>query len=412
MENNKVIPQLRFPGFKGDWEKKKFKDITFPAGKKNSQNLPYERYSISNEVGFYPQSDQFEDGGGYLKDIDCRQYIVVPPKSFAYNPARINVGSIGYQDLGKEVIVSSLYEVFRTSDACYDPFLWQWFHTDVFHRMVVNVQEGGVRQYFFYEKLKECSIYLPSISEQKKIADCLAVEDDLISAQKRKVEALRSHKQGLMQLLFPQPGETTPRLRFPGFSGEWKEKKMSEVFSRITRKNAENNLNVLTISAQYGLISQLEFFKKSVAASDVTGYFLLKKGEFAYNKSSSQGRPFGAIKPLRLYDKGVVSTLYICFKCNDSREIDFWDQYFDAGLLDKELMSIAQEGARNHGLLNIPTSGFFNLSVLTPSIDEQQKIAFCLSSLDNTIQAESDKLDALKAHKKGLMQQLFPQPTK
>ena len=156
----------------------------------------------------------------------------------------------------------------------------------------------------------------------------------------------------------------------------------------------------------------MEFFKKSVAASDVTGYYLLKKGEFAYNKSSSQGRPFGAIKPLRLYDKGVVSTLYICFKCNDPREIDFWDQYFDAGLLDKELMSIAQEGARNHGLLNIPTSGFFNLSVFSPSIDEQQEIALCLSALDDTIQVETDKLEALKDHKKGLMQQLFPQPTK
>lgn len=230
----------------------------------------------------------------------------------------------------------------------------------------------------------------------------------MIFAQEKKVEALKNHKKGLMQQLFPQNGETTPRLRFPGFAGEWEEKKMSDVFTRVTRRNTENNQNVLTISAQYGLISQLEFFKKSVAAADVTGYYLLKKGEFAYNKSSSQGKPFGAIKPLRLYDKGVVSTLYICFKCNDPREIDFWDQYFDAGLLDKELMSIAQEGARNHGLLNIPTSGFFGLSVLSPSIDEQQKIASCLSALDDTIVAETDKLEALKAHKKGLMQQMFP----
>ena len=107
-------------------------------------------------------------------------------------------------------------------------------------------------------------------------------------------------------------------------------------------------------------------------------------------------------------NKGVVSTLYICFRCKNSTEIDFWEQYFDAGLLDKELLSIAQEGARNHGLLNIPTSGFFDLSVLSPSIGEQQEIASCLSALDDTIQFESDKLDALKAHKKGLMQQLFP----
>lgn len=200
-----TAPALRFPGFSGNWEKKKFKDITVPAGKKNRQNIPYERYSISNEDGFYPQSSQFEDGGGYLKDIDCRQYIIVPPKSFAYNPARINVGSIGYQDLGKDVIVSSLYEVFQTKDGIDDAFLWQWFHTDIFRRMVINVQEGGVRQYFFYEKLRECSINLPTLSEQKIIAACLEAEDQMIAAQEQKVEFLKNHKKGLMQQLFPQP---------------------------------------------------------------------------------------------------------------------------------------------------------------------------------------------------------------
>ncbi len=202
-QNSETTPRLRFPGFTEEWEKRMFKDITVPAGKKNRQNLPYERYSISNEVGFYPQSVQFEDGGGYLKDIDCRQYIIVPPKSFAYNPARINVGSIGYQNLGKDVIVSSLYEVFQTITDCDDSFLWQWFHTDIFHKMVVNVQEGGVRQYFFYEKLKECAILLPSLLEQKKIADCLTSFDEIIASEEKKTDYLKIYKKGLMQQLFP-----------------------------------------------------------------------------------------------------------------------------------------------------------------------------------------------------------------
>ena len=231
----------------------------------------------------------------------------------------------------------------------------------------------------------------------------------MITSQSQEAEALANHKKGLLQQIFPRSGESIPRLRFPGFNGAWEEKPLSDVFTRKKKKNAGNNQNVLTISAQYGLISQLDFFKKSVAAADVTGYYLLSKGDFAYNKSSSQGRPVGAIKPLKLYDKGVVSTLYICFSCNNPKEIDFWEQYFDAGLLDKEIMAIAQEGARNHGLLNIPTSGFFGLSVLSPSIDEQLKIAECLMAIDDNITASIAKLDALKAHKKGLMQQLFPQ---
>ena len=168
----------------------------------------------------------------------------------------------------------------------------------------------------------------------------------------------------------------------------------------------------MTISAQYGLISQLEFFKKSVAAADVTGYYLLHRGDFAYNKSSSQGKPVGAIKPLKMYDKGVVSTLYICFRCKDPNAVDFWEQYFDAGIYDKEIMAIAQEGARNHGLLNVPTRDFFNLKVWTPKPAEQQKIAGCLSELDKLIAAETAELASLKEQKKGLMQQLFPEPSK
>jgi type I restriction enzyme S subunit len=252
----------------------------------------------------------------------------------------------------------------------------------------------------------------PSLPEQKKIAECLTEMDNLVSAQAQKVDALKEKKKGLMQQLFPQPGQTTPKLRFPGFTGDWEEKKLGEVFSRLTEKNVEDNKNVLTISAQYGLISQLDFFKKSVSAADVTGYYLLHKGDFAYNKSSSQGKPVGAIKPLKLYDKGVVSTLYICFRCKDSNAIGFWEQYFDAGILDKEIMSIAQEGARNHGLLNVPTSDFFELKVLMPKTSEQQKIAEFLTALDEQIAAESAKVDALKDHKKGLMQQLFPQTGK
>lgn len=248
----------------------------------------------------------------------------------------------------------------------------------------------------------------PTKAEQQKIAECLSSVDNLIQAEADQLQALKDHKKGLMQQLFPQEGETTPRLRFPGFEGAWKEKKLGDVFKRITRKNKENNKNVLTISAQYGLVSQIDFFNKSVAAADVTGYYLLEKGDFAYNKSSSSGNPVGVIKPLKMYDKGVVSTLYICFRCNNPASISFWEQYFNAGCLDAEIRTIAQEGARNHGLLNVPTSDFFTLTIIAPSLPEQQKIAECLSSLDEGIAAQQQKVEALKEHKKGLMQKLFP----
>lgn len=409
-KHNSRAPKFRFPGFEGEWEEKTFGELYKKNNVKNDLSFGVDKIISVANMYFKPDANVGDEE--YLKSYNIFRLGDIAyegNKSANYAYGRFVENTIG------DGIVSHVFDVYTpiSKDHC----LGYWKYAINYERIMRPVLEKStikstmMTNLIAKDFLKQKTL-VPSLAEQQIIAECLEAEDRMISAQEQRVEALKECKQGLMQQLFPRSGETTPRLRFPGFTGEWKEKKMSDVFSRITRKNSENNLNVLTISAQYGLISQLEFFKKSVAASDVTGYYLLKKGEFAYNKSSSQGRPFGAIKPLRLYDKGVVSTLYICFKCNDPREIDFWDQYFDAGLLDKELMSIAQEGARNHGLLNIPTSGFFNLSVLSPSIDEQQEIALCLSALDDTIQVETDKLEALKDHKKGLMQQLFPQPTK
>lgn len=383
------IPRLRFSGYNGEWEERNVEEvcttITPPLKLQSTDYLSVGKYPIvdqsqslicgwtNDETGLITKSPViiFGDHTCVLKYID-----------FPFVQ-----GADGVKILSPKKGYNPLY---------------------IYQALLANpVKQDGYKRHF--SDLKEKTYLFPtSLEEQDRIAKCLSEEDKIISALAQKVVSLKELKKGLVQQLFPQNGETTPRLRFPGFTGEWVEKPLSDVFTRLTRKNAENNQNVLTISAQYGLISQLDFFKKSVAAADVTGYYLLSKGDFAYNKSSSQGRPVGAIKPLKLYDKGVVSTLYICFSCNNPKEIDFWEQYFDAGLLDKEIMAIAQEGARNHGLLNIPTSGFFGLSVLSPSIDEQLKIASCLSALDDTIVTETDKLEALKAHKKGLMQQLFP----
>jgi len=392
-------------------EKKKIKDITAPAGRKNKQNLPYERYSISNETGFYPQADQFEDGGGYLKDIDCRQYIIVPPKSFAYNPARINVGSIGYQNIGKEVIVSSLYEVFQTNDEVDDRFLWQWFHTDVFHKMVLNVQEGGVRQYFFYDKLKECTIYLPSPDEQKKIAECLEAIDQMISAQNQKVESLKARKKGLMQQLFPQPGATTPVLRFPGFTGEWQEKPLSH-FLHEHKTKSDGKCEVHSVSVAKGVINQVEYLGRSFAASDTSKYNLAKPGDIIYTKSPTGAFPYGIVKQNKNPYNVIVSPLYAVYTPVNQYVGYILDSYFESSVnTNNYLSSLIQKGAKN--TIQISNDTFVSKSMCLPSDPaEQQKIAECLETLDNLIAAESKKLESLKTHKKGLMQQLFPQPVK
>ena len=200
-QEGKSIPDVRFAGFKGDWELVSLKDITFPSGTKNKDNLPYKSYSISNELGFVPQNEQFENGGT-MANADKRMYYIVSPDSFAYNPARINVGSIGYDDLNEDVIVSSLYVIFKTDNKTNNRFLNYWFKTNVFKRLVELYQEGGVRLYFFYDKLCACSMRRPSLAEQNKIADYFANLDSQIILQTQRLEKLKQIKSACLDNMF------------------------------------------------------------------------------------------------------------------------------------------------------------------------------------------------------------------
>lgn len=190
---------------------------------------------------------------------------------------------------------------------------------------------------------------------------------------------------------------------------DWEVLRLKDKFDRLSRKNAEGNTNVLTISAQYGLINQEEFFKKEIASDDKSNYYLLHRGEFAYNKSYSNGYPFGAIKRLSRYDKGVVSPLYICFSANaDNACPEYYEQYFEAGKMNHEIQAFAQEGARNHGLLNISVSDFFNSFILVPPVAEQEKIAKILSAQNKVIRCYEKKIAQLQLMKKYYLQNMFP----
>ena len=181
----------------------------------------------------------------------------------------------------------------------------------------------------------------------------------------------------------------TPNIRFKGFTDDWEQRKLEEIVERVTRKNQDLVSELpLTISAQYGLIDQNEFFDKRVASKDVSGYYLIYNGEFAYNKSTSTDAPWGAIKRLDKYENGVLSTLYIVFKIRNEEEVnsDFLVTYYDTSNWHKDIQAIAAEGARNHGLLNIAPADFFKTELMMPQdIDEQKKIGDYFKSLNDLI---------------------------
>lgn len=202
-----------------------------------------------------------------------------------------------------------------------------------------------------------------------------------------------------------------PNIRFKGFTDDWGTSKLCEIADRITRKNSDNSSNLpLTISAQYGLIPQVDFFNSRIASRDVSNYFLIKRGEFAYNKSTSDGYPFGAIKRLDKYDMGVLSTLYIIFHLRQEFNSDYVVSYYDTYYWNNEVAMVAAEGARNHGLLNISAKDFFETHINLPAkIKEQEIIGRYYITLNNLVNNVSLKLDKLYSLKKTMFVKMFPQ---
>jgi len=242
---------------------------------------------------------------------------------------------------------------------------------------------------------------LPPLLEQKRIVAVLEAWDKYIEGLDCKVEIKKNIKKGLLQRLL------TGKKRLKGFSGKWLNVKLGHLCTRIRQKNAEDNGNILTISAQYGLINQQKYFKKRIAADSLHNYYLLEKGDFAYNKSYSNGFPMGAIKRLKNYDKGVVSSLYIVFRARSINPI-YLDLYFESGLFVRELSLVAQEGARNHGLLNIGINDFFEIDVHVPvDLKEQEAIATILTKADDEIEVLQRKKALVEAQKKYLLNNLI-----
>ena len=204
-----------------------------------------------------------------------------------------------------------------------------------------------------------------------------------------------------------------PAIRFKRFTDSWEQRKLGDVVNRVTRKNQDLVSELpLTISAQYGLIDQNEFFDKRVASKDVSGYYLIENGEFAYNKSTSTDAPWGAVKRLDHYENGVLSTLYIVFGIKENNPIDsnFLVSYYNTNLWHKGIREIAAEGARNHGLLNIVPADFFETELMIPQdIEEQKQIGKFFKELEALITLHQRKYDKLQIIKKAMLEKMFPQ---
>lgn len=308
-----------------------------------------------------------------------------------------------YPQIGKYAIGQRTV-CLRVNSFLESEYLLQYLLSTYGQRQIDLRSTGSTAKGIKSSELQKIDILHPqSIKEQKKIATILSTWDQAISMTEKLLDNSKQNKYILRHTIL------TSKKRLRNFKKEWTKIILENIFLRVTDKNSIANTNILTISAQHGLIRQEDFFNKTVASETLDNYYLLKKGQFAYNKSYSNGYPMGAIKRLNKYEKGVVTTLYICFeiKNKESSDPEFFEHYFEAGLLNRSLSKVANEGGRAHGLLNVKASDFFGLTVFVPEVTEQKAIAQVLTAADKEIQTLQTKLTCLKQEKKALMQQLL-----
>ena len=199
-----------------------------------------------------------------------------------------------------------------------------------------------------------------------------------------------------------------PTLRFAEYIDEWHKYALSDFATRITRRNKNNESSLpLTISAQYGLVDQITFFNKTVASVDLSGYYLLYNGDFAYNKSYSNDYAWGAVKRLDKYEKGCLSSLYFVFHPTDKVDSDYLTHYFETSKWHKGISDIAGEGARNHGLLNMAVDDYFATKHYLPSLSEQKKIACFLNLRTKRIEIQNKIISKYETLIKGIRHRVF-----
>ena len=403
MTKKSDAPAIRFKGFSDAWEQRKFSDITFPAGEKNKDNLPLESYSITNEHGFVPQDEKFENGGT-MREADKRMYYIVSPNSFAYNPARINVGSIGYQNIGKNVIVSSLYEVFKTSEDVDDRLLWHWFKSPDFQKLIMQLQEGGVRLYFYYDKLCMGEVSLPSLEEQRKIGKLFENLDNLITLHQRKFEKLTNVKKSMLEKMFPQNGSSYPEIRFKGFTDPWEQRKVGDLLiERNQQAPMSDEYPLMAFIANEGVAPKGERYDRSALVTDTVNklYKKTEKGDFIYSSNNLETGSIG----LNKYGKACISPVYSIFEPTGIADSDFLGRR----LVRKDFINAMVKWRQGviYGQWRIHESDFLKIEIPVPSVEEQRKIGAYLDQLDNLITLHQRELEKLQNIKKSMLEKMF-----
>jgi type I restriction enzyme S subunit len=404
-----LVPKLRFPEFRGSeaWKPVTLQEASTPVTERVGKRK-LTPVSISVGIGFVPQAEKFG------KDISGNQYqlyTLVSDGDFVFNKGnslKFPQGCVYLLQGWGQVAAPNVFICFRLKDGYSNGFFQQCFEQNQHGRQLKRHITSGARSNGLLNISKETffgiEIPTPSPAEQQKIAECLSSVDELMAAQARKVDALKTHKKGLMQQLFPREGETQPRLRFPEFkkAGAWKPRNAGTLFAnRVTK--GEQGLPIYSVTMHDGMVKRDSFDRNFYDIEDAAANKKVCKEDIAYNMMRMWQGALG-VAP----EDCLVSPAYIVLAPMKDAVPVFFQYLFK--LPETLLLLTSHSRGLTKDRLRLYYDDFASIPLRCPAPSEQQRIASCLGSLDTLITFEAQKLEALKTHKKGLMQQLFPSP--
>ena len=419
----KKVPELRFKGFTDEWEQRKF-DECF--------NFPVSTNSLSRALLNYDEGD--------IKSVHYGDILIKYPailnikndkipyitggKLEKYKSSLLENGDLIFADaaedetVGKAVEVNGLTEenlvaglhtiVARPKDKKAEFFLGYYINSNTYHRQLLRLIQGSKVSSISKGNLQKTLVSFPKdFEEQQKIGAFFKKIDDTIALHQRKLDLLKEQKKGYLQKMFPKNGAKVPELRFAGFADDWEQRKLGEISEKVTLKNKDNTFDeTLTNSAEFGIISQNDFFDKEISnRSNLNGYYVVENNNFVYNPRISNFAPVGPIKRNKLGRTGVMSPLYYVFKTRNI-DNDFLEKYFDTTYWHIFMKLNGDSGARADRFA-IKDSVFKEMPIPFPKIEEQIKIGNFFKQLDDTIALHQRKLDLLKEQKKGFLQKMF-----
>lgn len=414
----KLIPQIRFKGFTDDWEERKFKDIiekltggasikpsdyleegirTIPKGAVNSTGLADLSGSKYISEEFYESNKSSHVSTNNL--VTSLRDLV---------PSAPNMGRI-VRIAGEDedfLMPQGVYKL-ELFDGMDEEFLIAFSNSDKYRKIISSEKNGSTQVHIRNGEFLNIDIELPFSEEQKQIGSFFKQLDNSIALHQRKLDLLKETKKGFLQKMFPKNGAKVPEIRFPGFTGNWEQRKLEDISDKVTEKNKNNEFTeTLTNSAEFGIINQREFFDKDISnEKNLNGYYIVREDDFVYNPRISNYAPVGPIKRNKLGRTGVMSPLYYVFRPHDIDK-KFLEYFFGTTVWHKFMKLNGDSGARADRFA-IKDSVFKTMPIPYPSIEEQKKVGKFFDDLNDTIALHQRKLDLLKETKKGFLQKMF-----